>query len=227
MTTCAIMQPTYLPWVGYFSLMKRVDQFVFLDDVQLSKQSWQTRNRILVSGESHWLSVQISKPSGLTSLIKDVFLDDRISWRKKHVASLQANYGRHPYYKELLFIEETLLNANIVYLADLNVQLIMGICKYLGLTTNIHLASKLNIVGSRSERLYLISTSLGCDRYMSPMGSQEYLIEDNFEEKYPINLEYFNHLPREYTQRKTSVFVPYLSIYDLLANHGKESIDYI
>lgn len=227
MTTCAIMQPTYLPWVGYFSLIKHVDQFVFLDDVQLSKQSWQTRNRILVSGEPHWLSVQISKPTGLNTLIKDVLLDNKISWRKKHVSSLQANYGRHPYYRELSFIEETLLDENITYLADLNVQLIIGICAYLGLTPNVHLASTLNIAGSRSERLYLISTSLGCDRYMSPMGSQEYLIEDSFEEKYPIQLEYFNHLPREYTQRKISVFVPYLSIYDLLANHGKESIDYI
>ena len=58
---CAIMQPTYLPWAGYFNLISQVDRFVFLDDVQFEKQSWQTRNRILLQGEECLISVPVRK----------------------------------------------------------------------------------------------------------------------------------------------------------------------
>ena len=46
MKTVAIMQPTFLPWVGYFAMLDRVDEFVFLDSVQFARRSWQQRNKI-------------------------------------------------------------------------------------------------------------------------------------------------------------------------------------
>src|SRR5574338_544206 len=74
MTVCAIMQPTYLPWIGYFALMDMADVFVFLDDVQLSKQSWQTRNRIKgESGKGLMLTVPIRHAG--EQAIRDVEID--------------------------------------------------------------------------------------------------------------------------------------------------------
>ena len=57
--TLAVMQPTFLPWVGYFALMDRVDRFVFLDDVQFDKRSWQQRNRIKTANGPLWLTVPV------------------------------------------------------------------------------------------------------------------------------------------------------------------------
>lgn len=54
---CGIMQPTYLPWSGYFNLISSVDIFVFLDDIQFNRRSWQTCNRVLLRGEEYMLSV--------------------------------------------------------------------------------------------------------------------------------------------------------------------------
>src|SRR5262249_46450489 len=48
---CAIMQPTYMPWAGYLSLMDAVDLFVYLDDAQYERATWQNRNRVLVDGK--------------------------------------------------------------------------------------------------------------------------------------------------------------------------------
>ena len=56
----AIMQPTWLPWMGYFDLIDQVDQFVFLDTVQFSKKSWHCRNRVKTSHGSKWISLPVS-----------------------------------------------------------------------------------------------------------------------------------------------------------------------
>ena len=53
----SIMQPTYLPWIGYFDLIAKADIFVFLDDVQFSRRSWQQRNRVLLDGKEMMLTI--------------------------------------------------------------------------------------------------------------------------------------------------------------------------
>ena len=52
----AIMQPTYLPWAGYFNLIADASSFVFLDNVEFSPRSWQQCNRIILNGEPHMLT---------------------------------------------------------------------------------------------------------------------------------------------------------------------------
>ena len=81
---CSIMQPTYLPWAGYFNLISSSDFFVFLDDVQFSKQSWQNRNRILIGDKMHWLTVPVLREN-LKDKIYKIKIDDTRNWRKKHI----------------------------------------------------------------------------------------------------------------------------------------------
>ena len=59
--TCVIMQPSYLPWIGYFDLIQRSNVFVFLNDVQFSKQSWQVKNKINSQGKELVLTVPVKK----------------------------------------------------------------------------------------------------------------------------------------------------------------------
>ena len=81
-TTCAIMQPTFLPWLGYFNLIHRADTFVFLDDVQLDKRSWQTRNRLFTGQKANWVSCPIQKTKRDT-LICNALISNDTKWKEK------------------------------------------------------------------------------------------------------------------------------------------------
>ena len=75
------MQPTYLPWEGYFNLISKADKFIFLDDVQFVKQSWQSRNYILSSNGKLLLSIPIKKHD-LSTNINKIKINDNQNWRK-------------------------------------------------------------------------------------------------------------------------------------------------
>ena len=89
-----VMQPSFLPWAGYFNLMARADDFVFLDDVQLEKQSWQTRNRWLIGGQVHWITVPV-RHSHLAQTIAETEVVDTSHWRAKLARGFAQHYGRH------------------------------------------------------------------------------------------------------------------------------------
>jgi hypothetical protein len=84
---CAIMQPTYLPWAGYFNLISQSDVFVFLDDAQFQKNSWHNRNRILVNHLPHWITLPV-RHAALCQTIRQTELDDSKNWRRKHIKLL-------------------------------------------------------------------------------------------------------------------------------------------
>src|SRR5690242_13477665 len=121
---CVIMQPTFLPWAGYFHLLAEADVFVFLDDVQLSKQSWQTRNRILLNGQPHWISVPIEH-RGLSQTIRETPLVHTV--QEKLCRTLEQTYAHHPYRSTMQSINE-LLRRPWSSLASLNIALIHRIC---------------------------------------------------------------------------------------------------
>ena len=97
----AIMQPTYLPWAGFFNLISDVDVFVILDDVLFEKHSWQSRNRILQNGKELLLSIPIASQSHETC-IKDIMISSNSKWGKKHLQTIQQSYAKSPYKADLL-----------------------------------------------------------------------------------------------------------------------------
>ena len=85
MTTIAIMQPTYLPWLGYFDLIDRSDILVFLDSVQFDKRSWQQRNRIKTPNGELMLTVPVLTKGKFDQKICDVMIDQSQNFEKKHL----------------------------------------------------------------------------------------------------------------------------------------------
>ncbi|MDF3033473.1 MAG: hypothetical protein K0R76_427 [Alphaproteobacteria bacterium] len=227
MTKCAIMQPTYLPWVGYFSLIQYVDYFIFLDDVQFSRQSWQSRNKVLINGVSGWLSVPVLRPNGLKTSINQVLVDDNQKWRENHIQKLSQSYGKHPFFNELGYIHDVMNDYSNLNLSKVNENIIIKISNYLNIQTIFFHSSSFDIKANRSEKLYLLCQEVKADTYVSPPGSKEYLDEDEFEALYPIGLEYFCHSQKPYAQRGAREFIEKLSIYDLLANYGRNSVDFL
>jgi len=215
----AIMQPTYLPWAGYFNLVARADCFVFLNDAQYEKGSWHNRNRVLVAGNPHWLTVPI-RHGELTKTIAQTYVDDSRGWRSKQLRLIEHNYGRHPHAADLAPLLAIIGETSFDRLADLNVALIKSALTALGIGTETVCSSELGIPGFRTERLIAILSRLGAKRYLSPRGAAGYLAADQFTERTSIALEFQRYEPQPYTQWRQSRYESHLSILDVVANLG-------
>ena len=214
------MQPTYMPWAGYLNLMAGVDCFVYLDDTQYERSSWQNRNRVLVNGKPAWLTLPVLR-GHLGANINEVQVDDTLNWRRKHLALLSSAYARHTNRAAMLDVAET-LNTSLQRLSDLNIGLLEVFRQKLAISTPTIRSSSLGISGVRTERLIALLTKLGASEYVTPPGALEYLQEDGFEQKCSIKLMVHGYQPPTYSQRGVNEFISYLSILDVAAHLGWE-----
>jgi hypothetical protein len=176
--TAAIMQPTYLPYLGYFQLMAASDVFVFLDDVQFARRSWQSRNRILTANGELMLTVPVRKHDRDTA-ISDIEIDDSQGWRDKHLTAMRHAYGKRPGFAEgFAFVSEQLALHPGGKLADLTCGMAQAAAERMGLAPRFARASELGAEGARSEHLLAICQAVGATAYVSPMGSADYMEED-------------------------------------------------
>jgi hypothetical protein len=222
----AIMQPTYLPWAGYFDLMEQVDRFVILDDVQFSKQSWQQRNRIKTRDGIQWLTVPVGHEIGKAARIADVEIDNTRKWRKKHFESISQNYSRAKwvsYYKQIL---SDLYSVEWGSLVDLNLAFIDAIRIILEIDTDLVVASEIAVGGGRIEHLIEICKRTAATEYLSPIGSCQYLGQGAEMLAAGISLRYHHYRPEPY-QQLSPPFVSHLSVIDMILNEGPGSIEII
>jgi hypothetical protein len=214
------MQPTYLPWAGYFNLLWQADRFVFLDDVQFERQSWQCRNRILLNGEEHLLVVPV-KREGLGAPISQAVISTHNNWRQNHWRTLVSAYAKAAHGREALDLLQPFYEGDeTASLSALNRSIILALTEALGIHKNVVLASELGCEGARSVRLANICWELNCDEYLSPIGSKDYLREDNFEILSNVRLSFQEFTPFSYPQYRSKSFVPRLSVIDVIANMG-------
>lgn len=217
---CTIMQPTYIPWSGFFNLIFNADVFVFLDDVQFEHQSWQTRNKVLNHGQEILLPVPVMKHH-LDILIYDVKITRDPKWRKKHIKTIQHAYRNAPYYSDFYpEYEEIIMDTSIEFLSNLNITLIKMFTKKLNLESNFLLASELNCSGDRSEHVLQICERVGADEYISPLGAKSYIEEDEVLLNSKINVIYQNYKVQPYEQPGSKLFTSHLSIVDVAMRLG-------
>ena len=220
------MQPTYLPWIGYFGLINSVDLFVFLNSVQFDKRSWQQRNKIKSPKGSLYLTVPVLSKGFSKQIIKDVKIEQNQEFYKKHINSIKHNYNKSPYYNEFSKkIFELMSNEN-EYLCDLNIKMIKLICEFLSIKTKTVISSNLKSSGNKSELLSSICLEIGATEYISPLGSKNYLNETDIFQKKNISLKFFYFKHPIYSQLFNK-FESNLSVLDLLMNCGNKSLDII
>ncbi len=213
------MQPTYLPWAGYLHLMASVDCFVYLDDAQFERSSWQHRNRLLVGGAASWLTVPVLR-GFLGETIDQVRVADNQPWRHKHLGTLAAAYGRHAHYAEVREVIALLEDRDLGALADLNIALLDSMRIQLDIRTPVLRSSRLDAPGTRTDRLIRILEGLGATEYVTPPGALGYLQEDRFTQNCGIRLLVHDFTPVPYPQRGGGAFVSHLSIIDVVAHLG-------
>lgn len=219
--TLAIMQPTFAPWLGYFGLIAQVDDFVFLDDVQYSKQSWQSRNQVMGPNGPVLVSLPIErKPS--FPLIRDAKIA-KIDLAAEIIPRVRGCLGKAPYWGlvERLLVEG--LAQSCYGLSALNIKMIVEISAILELPKRFHRASELGVPAlQKSERLYAIAAHVGANTYLSPIGSAAYLKENNPFTEVGISIRFMNFIHPVYRQRNHH-FVSHMSVLDALAWEGPEA----
>jgi hypothetical protein len=220
----AISQPTYLPWMGYFDLIDQVDAFVFLDNVQFEKQSWQQRNRIKTPAGLQWLTVPVQHRGRFGQLINEVEIRDAGFWRR-HLRAIELNYRRAPYFdKYFENLSAKVHSHSPALLAELNVSLIEWMMEALGVSSPLYRASRLMLTGRRTELLAKICNKLGADEYLSPIGSAGYLLNELdvlLDSGVEVLFQHYEH--PQYGQ----MFAPFCanaSALDLIFNEGEMSL---
>ncbi len=213
----------YLPWMGYFGLIDKSDVFVFLDDVQFEKQSWQNRNRIKTPKGWIWLTVPVVFSFG--DKINEVRINNTTNWEKDHYKGIIFNYAKAPFFRLFEPLIERIYSHHWDVLLSLNTFIIREISKILGINKRFILSSELKTKGSKTDRLLEILKHLGAHEYISGPAAKEYIEIDKFKAS-RIKLYWFEFNHPRYPQLYGE-FLPYLSILDLIFNTGKDAINYI
>lgn len=220
--TVGILQPSYLPWLGYFEQIFRADVFVFYDDVQFEKGSWRNRNRIKTPQGAHWLTVPVLTKGQDFPPINEVRVNNAEPWQKKHLRTLAQYYSKAPHYQALAPALAGIIDQPWERLSELNIALIRHFMELLGITTPLLRSSELGIPGSGAPRLVEMLAHLGGDVFYEGAAGRDYIDDALFAAR-GMRVEYQDYRHPVYGQLHGD-FVPYLSVVDLLFNHGPNSL---
>ena len=220
----AMMQPTFLPWLGYFELIRKADRFIFLDDFQFSVQSFHQRNRLFINRDQvGWYTVPIKKSNSFGVCINKAEFDDTKNWRKKLINRLQQNYSKTPYFGDIFPNISEIINEDLSNLSALNIKLIKEVVKLMEWDVEWKLSSDLPTDTTRSERVLELLRWCNASQYYSPLGSMEYMKEDGIFPVSGLEILFQRFHTESYTQQNsTHGFIHSLSVLDPLFNVGPE-----
>ena len=223
-----ISQPTYLPWIGYFALIDAAEYFIFLDDVQFDSRSWQQRNRILVNGNIHYLTIPVIKKNLREQLIYNthIFSNDIF---EKHLLKIRHAYSKTKFFKEYFpqFEKIFFKCKNTTSLSEINIYIIKEISKILNLKCKFKKSSDLDCEGKKSIKLINICNKIKKNDYLINEGAKEYIKRElNLFKKNKIKLYIIKNNQVAYEQLNKN-FIEKLSVIDILFNQGPKASNFI
>jgi hypothetical protein len=221
MIRAGIIQSSYVPWKGYFDLVRRCDRFILLDDVQYSRGDWRNRNRIKTSSGPKWISIPIKHSGTFPALIHDMRVDDP-DWNRAHFALLEQSYRRSPGWTVLRgWMEQHLLAANFPTLSEVNEALLRSLCALLGITTPITRSEAYAVsCDNATERVVRLCRAVGATHYLSGPSARDYLEEKRLADA-GIALEYIDYAGYAPYPQPHGDFLHEVSILDAVACLGE------
>lgn len=218
----AILQSNYIPWYGYFKMISHVDIFIFLDNVQYTKNDWRNRNRVLINGTPCWLSIPVGQ--SINRKIQDVELPKN-SWRKKHLNTIHHSYSKYPHF-ELVekFIFPFIQDESISKLSTLNQRIIESLSvNVFEFNTEFQQAHDDPVNFSPSKRIANLAADYGATEYISGPKARNYLQNEHFSEV-GVKLSYvdYGNLARSPMSNVTEESL--LSIVHGISLYGKDAL---
>ena len=217
-----IMQPYFMPYIGYFQLMKAVDKYVVYDDVNYIKGGWANRNHILINGEKEMFTVTLQKASQ-NKLFNEIVIGDDF---KKLMKTLQMNYSRAINFDQTMVLMERIISFPNKQLAVFIANSFREILSYLSVETEILMSSEIPKDNSLrgKDKIIQICEILGADTYYNAVGGKNLYDQEELRE-HGITLNFVDSLPQVYSQLHTREFVSGLSMVDVLMNNTKDEVN--
>lgn len=223
-----ILQPSYIPWRGYFDQIRRADLFIFYDDVQYDKRGWRNRNQIKTPRGKQWLTIPVFARGSQTENIPinqiKIVWDN--PWASDHLKSMKHSYSKASHFDRYLPLLEEFFQRRDVFLADFTIEFTVALAREIGIShTRFMRSSEIpDIDGQKTDRLIQILLRVGAKHYISGPSARDYIEKDEFEAA-DITLEYMEYNYPEYKQLY-SPFDPFVSILDLMFMTGPDAINY-
>jgi len=220
-----VLQSNYLPWKGYFDLIRSADLLVFYDDTQFTKNDWRNRNLIVTPRGLEWISIPCGQR--IHRIISDV-KPTNSRWQRSHWDKIVQSYHSAPYFKIFKdFFEDFYLARPWNNLSELNQHLIRTVAtQFLDIHTPTRLSTEFTLTGSKEDRLVDLLEQVGATHYLSGPTGRSFLSAEPFEEA-GISLEWMNYNGYPEYEQRNSPFVHQVSVIDLLFNTGPAAGEYL
>ncbi len=221
----AIMQPYFFPYLGYFQLIKAVDKFIFFDDVNYINGGWINRNRIVINGQVHYVTLHLQEASQ-NKLINSILIDDN---RAKLKRSIELSYKKSPNFKSFWPVVDSVLSFDAKTASELIIRSVTCVCDYLEIKTVFEVSGQAyaHTKGlGRVDRIIAICQQNKATTYINAIGGMSLYDKNNFE-PHKVFLKFIK--PDLFIYKNGArEFVPWLSIIDLLMwNSHDEVKDYL
>lgn len=224
MKKIAIMQPYFLPYIGYFQLINVVDEFIIYDDVNFINKGWINRNNILVNNKASLFTIPL-KEASQNKLINEIEIIQDGKWQNKLVKTIEQSYKKAPNFVDFFPIISEIINYSENNISKYIYNSLINICKYLEINTLILQSSAIfeNENLKAQTRIIDICKQKQASQYINPIGGVELYQKNDFETE-NIKLNFLKTYPIQYQQFNND-FTPYLSIIDLIMFNEKSKIN--
>lgn len=226
----SIMQPYFLPYLGYFTLLKHTDVFILLDTVQFIRHGWIERNRVLKPSNGwQYIKVPLKKHSRET-IIKKILINNDKDWRDRILRQLDHYKKRAPFYTKTIDILKNAFSIETDSIVKLNENIIKEVCNYIGIKIDLKIFSEMHLDIEKVRMpddwaLNICKSSGNIDEYWNPEGGLEFFNRKKYNEA-GIKIRFVKNMLPEYSQRREK-FIHGLSIVDVMMFNEPLKINYM
>jgi hypothetical protein len=217
----AIMQPYFMPYIGYWQLLGAVDAFVLYDNIQYTKKGWINRNRFLLNGQDSLFTIPVKKDSEYRDVVQRAVADDFNG--VKLLNQFEASYRKAPFFKTVFPLVSSIIKSEHRNLFEYIHHSIRLTADFLGIATPLVISSSIAIDHSLrgEDRVIAFCKAMGASTYVNAIGGQELYSKSTFDAQ-GITLKFIKTRAISYPQYGNS-FVPNLSIIDVMMFNSAES----
>jgi hypothetical protein len=212
----AIMQPYFLPYLGYFQLMQLADVFVVYDNIQYTKKGWINRNRMLVNGQAALFTLPLKHASASLDIAQRELADDFPDQAGRILRRFEAAYATAPFFAETMMLLRECLHCPDRNLFRFLLHSLQRTATHLGITTPLVVSSSLAVDPAlhAEDRVIATCQAIGATEYLNPPGGRDLYNQEQFS-PHGITLRFLSPQIEPYQQFGTG-FISHLSVIDAL-----------
>ena len=222
-----ILQPTYLPWLGYFEMLDATEQYVVFDHVQYASKSWQQRNRVKAAHGEAMLTIPVLSDGKQDVAILEKRVDQRQPWVRKHLKTIKLGYQKAPHFETYYPGLQEVLERKPEKLVDVTISLVQYLIDALGIETTVRRSSEI-LAGTddtdlgKTEKVVNLCQRAGATMLYDGAAAADFLKLEQFE---AAGIEIvFQHYEHPTYPQQGKEFLPYMGAIDVLFNCGPDAL---